>query len=201
MPERSTPIPELTPDGPTTVNGSVSHVDPSAPTILLGDPVAPAVDAAAVTAEVQPSEPAAEVQPSEPAAEVQPSEPAADVQPKHRSVVLEAQKLATGTVRVLERRGARSTVLGIALVAIGVALGSTSAVAVAMLVVGVVMLIVGLLGRRVQGRFAIEFGADGASIELQAHIASPGYTQLLAPLAPWKPGCAPLTQEPVRPPE
>jgi len=106
---------------------------------------------------------------------------------QEHSLETRARKMAGRLPVLLEWRGMRSTVLGVVLVGLGVALGAGSAVSVSLLVVGVVMLIVGLMGRRLQGRFAIEFGSDGASIEIQTHMAPPGRTQVAAPLAPWQP--------------
>jgi len=121
----------------------------------------------------------------------QPVSDAVPPQPDQRHT-LEARmrNVADGLPALLERPGVRSTLLGVVLVGVAVALGVSSNVSVALLVVGVVMLIVGLMGRRLQGRFAIEFGPNGASFEIQTHMASPGSTQLVAPLAPWKPGRA-----------
>ncbi len=72
-----------------------------------------------------------------------------------------------------EHHGLRAALAGVALVIIGLLLGAESAVAVALIAVGVVMLVVGWAGRRLRGRLAIEFGPEGTTIELQAHVASP----------------------------
>jgi hypothetical protein len=93
---------------------------------------------------------------------------------------------------LLGRRGLRPTVLGVALAALALALGVSSALSVALLVVGVLMLIVGLMGPRLQGRFAIEFGPNGASLEIQTHMAPPGRTRIAETLAPWRPTDAPI---------
>lgn len=112
--------------------------------------------------------------------------------PNHK---FESGSLRSSTVAgmraLLDRDGLRSTVLGLALTGIALALGTGSVLSGALLVVGVVMLIVGLLGPRLQGRFAVEFGPSGASIEIQTHMASVGSRRLAAPLAPWKPVSAP----------
>lgn len=95
--------------------------------------------------------------------------------------------IAAVTRALLGRRGLRSTVFGVALAGLAVALGASSALSVSLLIVGVLFLIVGLMGPRLQGRLAVEFGPNGASIEIQTHMAPPGSTRLAAPLAPWKP--------------
>ncbi len=95
--------------------------------------------------------------------------------------------VAAGVRAVLELRGLRSTVFGAALVILAASVGITSAPSVALLVLGVLMLVVGLMGPRLQGRFALEFGPHGASIEIQTHMAPRGRTRIAGPLAPWKP--------------
>lgn len=95
--------------------------------------------------------------------------------------------LAAGGGVLVRWRGMRCTVFGVALVVLGGALGLSSALSVAMLVAGVLMLIVALIGPRLQGRFAIEFGPNGASIEIQTHMAPPGRIRVAGALAPWKP--------------
>jgi hypothetical protein len=92
--------------------------------------------------------------------------------------------LAAGGKALVGWRGLRSTVSGVALVVLAASLGLSSAPSIASLVAGVLMLIVGLIGPRLQGRFAIEFGPHGASIEIQTHIAPRGRTQVAGALAP-----------------
>jgi hypothetical protein len=72
-----------------------------------------------------------------------------------------------------ERHGLRAGLAGAILVIVGLLLGAQSAVAVSLLAVGVAMLVIGWAGSRLRGRFAIEFGPEGTSIELRAHVASP----------------------------
>jgi len=95
--------------------------------------------------------------------------------------------VVTGGRALLERRGLRPTVLGVALAILGLVLGASSLLSVSLLVLGLVMLIVGLMGPRLQGRFAVEFGPNGATIEIQTHMAPPRPARPAAALALWKP--------------
>jgi hypothetical protein len=153
MPDRSTPSPELTPNDPSTLNGGSKNVDSSTMSLLLDLP------SEQLVAEV--ARQAAEAQPSLPVTESVPN------------AVPAKRNRAADLLPLVERRGVRTTTAGALLVAAGIVLGASSAVSVALLILGVVMLIVGLMGRHIQGRFSIEFGPGGASIELQTHIASP----------------------------
>ncbi len=98
--------------------------------------------------------------------------------------------MVRGVRALLERPGVRSIALGVALVGLARVLGASSVLAVPVLVLGVAMLIVGFIGPRLHGRFALEFGPDGASIEIVTHFSPLGSTRVapsIAPLAPWKP--------------
>jgi len=90
--------------------------------------------------------------------------------------------LAGGANVLLSQRGLRSTVVGVILATLAVALGIGSAVSVSLLVLGLVFVVVGILGPRLQGRFAVEFGPNGASIDLRTQLAPPGSTWLARPL-------------------
>jgi len=95
--------------------------------------------------------------------------------------------LAAGGKALVGWHGLRCTVFGVALMVLAASLGLSSAPSIASLVAGVLMLVVGLIGPRLQGRFAIEFGPHGASIEIQTHMAPRGRTQVAGALAPWTP--------------
>lgn len=80
-----------------------------------------------------------------------------------------------------ERRGLRVALAGGIVLLVALRLGTDSALSVPLLVVGLVMVVVGAMGPRLRGRFAVEFGPDGTSIELQTHIAAPGTVAAPAP--------------------
>ncbi|MCW2954200.1 MAG: hypothetical protein JWQ48_3370, partial [Conexibacter sp.] len=85
-----------------------------------------------------------------------------------------AERVASAAWQGLsERHGLRAGLAGVLLVVVGLLLGAQSAVAVSLLAVGVAMLVIGWAGSRLRGRFAIDFGPEGTSIELRAHVASP----------------------------
>ncbi len=83
-------------------------------------------------------------------------------------------RTSTALHALLERRGLRPTVFGVALAVLAGALGVSSALSISLLIAGLLFLLVGLMGPRLQGRFAVEFGPDGASIEMQLDMAPPG---------------------------
>ncbi len=200
MPDRSTD-PGRPPDG-ALLDGSIDSLDPSAAMLVLDRPAKPGIDADGGMADATAAAERLDTiltsvsilarQLGQLADEQSGSRAdvpeAAPVEPDHgHRLEARTRIVAGGLLALLERRGMRSSLLGVVLVGVAVGLGLSSSVAVALLIVGVVMLIVGLMGRRLQGRFAIEFGPSGASFEIQTHMASPGSTQLVAPLAPWQP--------------
>jgi hypothetical protein len=72
------------------------------------------------------------------------------------------------------RRGLRVGLLGALLVVLGAYLGGGSALTVPLMVVGLALIFLGALGPRLSGRLHVEWGADGASIDLRTQVAAPG---------------------------
>jgi hypothetical protein len=181
---RSTPSPGRAPDGPLNLNGSINSADTATATLLHHPPAetgtadrdgAPAREESAeqstVTAGIDQAAPTGLGEPD-----------------KHHMGRAGVRGPLAGAGRELVGwRGLRSSVSGVALVVLAASLGLSSAPATASLIAGVLMLIVGLIGSRLQGRFAIEFGPHGASIEIQTHMAPRGRTRVAGALAPWKP--------------
>jgi hypothetical protein len=153
------------PDAPPHLNGNVK----TAPGALLDDQRAAA--------------PPAQPVPEEPAARNATPQPAQSGQADHPRVGLR-DEIATGARSLLGWHGLRSTVIGVILASLAVALGIGSAVSVSLLVAGLVFLLIGILGPRLQGRFAVEFGPNGASIDLRTQLAPPGSAWLARPLLP-----------------
>lgn len=83
-----------------------------------------------------------------------------------------------------ERRGLRVALAGAVLLLVALQLGTDSALSVPLLVVGLVMVIAGSMGPRLRGRFSLEFGPEGTTIEVQTHIAAPGKVAQPAPALP-----------------
>lgn len=75
---------------------------------------------------------------------------------------------------VLAKRGARATLGGALVVLAAFVLADGSAWFAPLLVLGVVLLVAGILGPRVQGRLAVDFGPDGMNLSAQAHVAPSG---------------------------
>lgn len=86
-----------------------------------------------------------------------------------------------------ERRGLRVALAGAVVLLVALRLGTDSALSVPLLIVGLVMVTVGAMGPRLRGRFSLEFGPDGTSIEVQTHIAAPGKTAAPVPALPVAP--------------
>jgi hypothetical protein len=74
------------------------------------------------------------------------------------------------------RRGVEATIGGVLALAAAIWLGGGSALTVPLVVLGLVLLLVGILGRRLRGRVALEWGPGGASFDFTAAIAPPGRT-------------------------
>ncbi len=72
------------------------------------------------------------------------------------------------------RRGLRAALLGAFLVVLGAYLGGGSALTVPLFVVGLVLIFLGALGPRLSGRLHVEWGADGAKLDLHTEVAAPG---------------------------
>lgn len=187
---RSTPSPERPPDGPLSPNGSIRSAD-TAPATLLQDPPPDGPTGAVESKEPDgDGVPAAGARHDQTASGTGPTEP----EEKSKQGAEVRASLTAGVGAMLAHRGIRPTVLGVALAALAFAPGLSSALTVAFLVVGALMLIVGLMGPRLQGRFAIEFGPNGASLELQTHMAPAGRTRIAgSALVPWRPAGAPIT--------
>jgi len=199
---RSTPSPERAPDGPLNLNGSIESADTAAATLVHRLDTSPLPDHLEVehiaselaahrngARERTESEKQSRVtaRADRTATATGPQEP--DRQHMRRAGV--RGSVAAGGKALVGWRGLRSTVFGVALMVLAASLGLSSAASIASLAAGVLMLIVGLIGPRLQGRFAIEFGPQGASIEIQTHMAPRGRTQVSGALAPWKPADAP----------
>ncbi len=95
------------------------------------------------------------------------------------------------------RRGVEATLGGVIALAAAIWLGGGSALTVPLVVLGVVLLLVGILGRRLRGRVALEWGPSGASFDFTAAIAPPGRT--VVPDAPSRAAAAiiaPPAEEP-----
>ena len=94
------------------------------------------------------------------------------------------------------RRGVEATLGGVIALAAAIWLGGGSALTVPLVVLGVVLLLVGILGRRLRGRIALEWGPSGASFDFTAAIAPPGRT--VVPDAPSRAAAiaAPPAEEP-----
>ena len=85
--------------------------------------------------------------------------------------VISRPSAISGTAAASRRRSAGWSALGAA-----IWLGGGSALTVPLVVLGVVLLLVGILGRRLRGRVALEWGPSGASFDFTAAIAPPGRT-------------------------
>lgn len=81
---------------------------------------------------------------------------------------------------LVERRGLRVALAGVALLVAALVIGTGTALGLICAIVGLVMLVVGAMGPRLRGRVSLEFGPGGTSFELQTHVAPPGRV-LLAP--------------------
>ncbi len=197
---RSTRSPGQAPDGAPTLNGNIETATP--PAVLLGDQTVAAGDTSnGKVAEETPArrteeceatqseEAGGPIQHADHAEPVSASRPTRS-DPTDGPLVGVQASMVRGARVLLERPGVRSIALGVALVGLARVLGASSVLAVPVLVLGVAMLIVGLIGPRLQGRFVLEFGPEGASIEILTHFAPLGSTRgaaPIAPLAPWKP--------------
>lgn len=73
-----------------------------------------------------------------------------------------------------ERRGLRTVVMGVLLVAIALLLGMDSAWTLPVVIGGLLLIAIGSLGPRLSGRMAVEFGASGTVIEMRTEITPPG---------------------------
>jgi len=101
-----------------------------------------------------------------------------------------------------ERRGLRVALAGAVVLLVALQLGADSALSVPLLIVGLVMVVVGAMGPRLRGRFSLEFGPEGTSIEVQTHIAAPGKTAApvpALPIAPDRPRIALVHSAPAAP--
>ncbi|HET9075250.1 MAG TPA: hypothetical protein VFN48_11790 [Solirubrobacteraceae bacterium] len=85
----------------------------------------------------------------------------------------------------------RTIAVGVVLILVGTLVASNSFWTFPLILVGVLMIVVAWVGGRLQGRFAIEWGEEGAGIELNARLRAP------APVpARLTPGSAPPTPGP-----
>lgn len=75
--------------------------------------------------------------------------------------------------RLIENRGFRVAVIGVAFVIAGLQLGVDSAWTVPVFIIGAILICAGVLGTRLSGRLAIEWGAEGASFEMRAKVVAP----------------------------
>src|SRR5579871_6406412 len=157
-----TPSPGRAPDAPLNLNGSMRTADAFAPSVDVP------------LAEVKQ---AAERPPPTPDTAPEP----AQLDGADRADAGARASIVVGAHSLLGWHGLRSTVLGVVLATLALALGIGSALSVSLLAVGVVFLVVGILGPRLQGRFAVEFGPNGASIDLRTQMAPPGSAWLPRP--------------------
>lgn len=70
----------------------------------------------------------------------------------------------------LTRPHVRAVLVGVVLIVLAITVLDHSVWTLPLLIVGLVMVIVAWVGRRLEGRFAIEWGEDGAGFEMRARF-------------------------------
>jgi hypothetical protein len=83
-------------------------------------------------------------------------------------------ELTAGLLRAAAHRGLRSIVAGAVLIAVAFGFAHGTGWFAPLLVAAGVLLAIGLLGPRMRGRVALEFGPEGTVFELSTHVAPVG---------------------------
>jgi hypothetical protein len=83
-------------------------------------------------------------------------------------------ELSAGLLRAATHRGLRSIVAGAVLIAVAFGFAHGTGWFAPLLVAAGILLAIGLLGPRMRGRIALEFGPEGTVFELSTHVAPVG---------------------------
>jgi hypothetical protein len=89
----------------------------------------------------------------------------------------EVQAVGTLFYEWLSRPSVRLTVTGVTLLLIGGLMMANSVWTLPLVIVGAVMVAIAWIGRRLDGRFAVEWGTTGTQLEFRAKITAPQRAQ------------------------
>jgi hypothetical protein len=96
----------------------------------------------------------------------------------------QALLVAAAFLEWLSRPRVRLAVIGVILLAIGGLFMASSVWTLPLVVVGALMVVIAWIGRRLDGRFALEWGETGTQLEFRAKIRAPQHAGPVAARAP-----------------